>query len=276
MGEIVNLHAAGVVASERLITEMQQVARLHSRFQVEFKRQAAEAVAHVKQPSAPARPTAAVRAQPRSRPTPAPTGALEPSPASTAGGKKKKKKRSALANASNPHHLRNYVPSRLPNTGPPNAAQDAQSLISPLPLRFLNADLPTRSRRRPDDALASVSDTAPPPTATSGDATTDEWICPFCEYNLFYGDERAFQNALRSRKKVLRRRRRARERAAAAASGKPLAPKPAPAPGRAQEEEEDALFDPPHDDVPASITSQVKWNSRGARESDQRGVGSAG
>jgi hypothetical protein len=66
-----------------------------------------------------------------------------------------------------------------------------------------------------------------------------------------------------------------RERAAAAASGKPLAPKPAPAQGRAQEEE-DALFDPPHDDVPASITSQVKWNSRGARESDQRGVGSAG
>lgn len=29
----------------------------------------------------------------------------------------KKKKRSALANASNPHHLKNYVPSRLPHSG---------------------------------------------------------------------------------------------------------------------------------------------------------------
>jgi hypothetical protein len=47
----------------------------------------------------------------------------------------------------------------------------------------------------------------------------EEWICAFCEYDLFYGDDAAYRKAVRNRKKVLRRRRRAAERAAAAASG---------------------------------------------------------
>jgi len=46
----------------------------------------------------------------------------------------------------------------------------------------------------------------------------DEWVCAFCEFDLFYGDEAGFRRALRNRKKILRRRRRARERAALAAS----------------------------------------------------------
>jgi hypothetical protein len=262
--------------SERLAADRRQVIRLHGRFQEELERQSAEAAKTAKQPViAPKQvPT---RAQPRSRPTPASTvdSSLADRPSTTSGGaKKKKKKRSALANASNPHHLRNYVPSRLPNSGPPNLTQaslEAQNLLSPIPLRFLNANLP-RSAQSDDAPL----DVASPGAGTAAPTdTSDEWICPFCEYNLFYGDDRAFQNALRSRKKVLRRRRRARERAAAAASGKPLAPKAAIA-SKPQEEEEDALFDPPHEDVPESITSQVKWNSRGARETDQRGGGGSG
>jgi hypothetical protein len=51
----------------------------------------------------------------------------------------------------------------------------------------------------------------------------DEWICPFCEYKLFYGEEGEYQWTIRNRKKVLKRRRRAQERAAAAANGKTAA-----------------------------------------------------
>jgi len=119
-----------------------------------------------------------------------------------------------LANASNPHHLRNYVPSRLPNSGQVNSAQNtnSQNYLSPLPLQLLSARLPPR-RKRYDDG-----DATPAPSTLTNPA--DEWICPLCEYKLFYGDEMEYQWALRNRKKVLKRRRRAQERAAAAASGK--------------------------------------------------------
>jgi len=125
----------------------------------------------------------------------------------------KKKKRSALANASNPHHLRNYVPSRIPNQGHLSAAQlgtNAQSMLSPLPLLFLSAQIPPRrgGQQRPSSAVASQL--ANP---------AEEWICPTCEYRLFYGDEQGYRLGLRNRKKILKRRRRARERAAAAANG---------------------------------------------------------
>ncbi|KAG6888746.1 hypothetical protein C0995_006217 [Termitomyces sp. Mi166 len=118
-------------------------------------------------------------------------------------GTKKKKKRSALANASNPHHLRNYVPSRLPFSSQA-AHQSAADLLSPIPVRFLSADM--RTRGSAGQVLATTTTT----TTTPG----EEWICAFCEYELFFGDEVALRRAVRARKKVLRRRRRARERAA--------------------------------------------------------------
>jgi len=132
------------------------------------------------------------------------------SPTKTPG---KKKKRSALANASNPHHLRNYVPSRIPNQGHLSAAQlgtNAQNMLSPLPLLFLSAQIAPRrgGQQRPSSAV--VSQLANP---------AEEWICPTCEYRLFYGDEQGYRLGLRNRKKILKRRRRARERAAAAANG---------------------------------------------------------
>jgi len=141
------------------------------------------------------------------------------------GGKTKsgkKKKRSALANASNPHHLRNYVPSRLPHTGggggggggggdgPGGQGQNAgnANTIWPLPMRFLSAEIPPR-RRKKTAAVPLIQLTHP----------SEEWICAFCEYDLFYGEDAGYRRAMRSRKKILKRRRRARERAAAAASG---------------------------------------------------------
>jgi hypothetical protein len=126
----------------------------------------------------------------------------------------KKKKRSALANASNPHHLRNYVPSRLPHTGggdgPGVQGQNAgnANTIWPLPLRFLSAEVPPR-RSKKTAAVPLVQLTHP----------SEEWICSFCEYELFYGEDAVYRRAVRNRKKILKRRRRARERAAAAASG---------------------------------------------------------
>ncbi|KIL65620.1 hypothetical protein M378DRAFT_76773 [Amanita muscaria Koide BX008] len=136
----------------------------------------------------------------------------------------KKKKRSALANESNPHHLRNYVPSRLApsssynasHTHSPQQQQQQQSWVSPLPVRFLSAEIPPRRRRREKNGEPIVQ----PTTQVSLMDPADEWICAFCEYDLFYGDDVRFRRAVRNRKKILKRRRRARERAAAAASGR--------------------------------------------------------
>jgi len=149
-----------------------------------------------------------------------------------AGGKVKngkKKKRSALANASNPHHLKNYVPSRLPHSGPGDSGPNAQGQantnnnIWPPPVRFLSAQIPPRRKSK-----KSGSAKAPPLVQSTNPA--DEWICAFCEYDLFYGDDASYRRAVRSRKKILKRRRRARERAAAAASGTSTTKIPPPPP----------------------------------------------
>lgn len=124
----------------------------------------------------------------------------------------KKKKRSALANASNPHHLRNYVPSRLPHSGPVDGSHVNANNVWPLPVRFLSAELPGKGPRKNRKVVASTP-------LLQFTQPAEEWICAFCEYELFYGDEAVYRKAVRSRKKILRRRRRAAERAAAAASG---------------------------------------------------------
>lgn len=143
-----------------------------------------------------------------------------------AGGKVKtktgkKKKRSALANASNPHHLRNYVPSRLPHSGPVDGSLVSGNNILPLPVRFLSAEIPAKGPRGNRKVVAPLVQITQP---------AEEWICAFCEYDLFYGDDAAYRKAVRNRKKVLRRRRRAAERAAAAASGGNTATKTPPLP----------------------------------------------
>ena len=162
----------------------------------------------------------------------------------------KKKKRSTLANASNPHHLRNYVPSRLPSsaqTAAPNVLNvNAQNYLGPMPLRFLTAEIPPRRKK---------SSGAHPTSQLTNPA--EEWICAFCEYGLFYGDDQGYRRAIRNRKKILRRRRRARERAAAAASGNSTFKT-----GDKNEsvnDDYDALFES-EESLP-SLPKQTKWKS---------------
>ncbi|KAI0026414.1 hypothetical protein K488DRAFT_92625, partial [Vararia minispora EC-137] len=216
--------ACPCATADRLVAMREEVAVLQRRIEAELARQAARA-----EEAARAAEAARVAAKPRktrsnangaadvAAPTTAAAAAAAATVAATApapaGKRGKKKKRSALANASNPHHLRNYVPSRLPNQAPSASTTD---LLSPLPVRFLSAG----------SAGALVS-------------PAEEWICPTCEYRLFYGDEGAYRLAIRNRKKILKRRRRARERAAAAASGKARAgPGPGPGPDAGGEDEE--------------------------------------
>lgn len=224
--------------SDRLRATREEVAVLHGKFEAELAKQATKSAGASKQAATAASTTSSnlKRSAPSNKqPAPGKTSTTKPvdpppePPVSTKKGKKKK--RSALANASNPHHLRNYVPSRLPSSGHPNSAQNAnsQNYLSPPPLQFLSARLPPR-RKRYEDA-----DATPAPSTLTNPA--DEWICPFCEYKLLYGDEMEYQWAIRNRKKVLKRRRRAQERAAAAASGKPAA-NAAPATERS-----DAVYD---------------------------------
>ena len=196
------------------------MAVLHSKFEAELARQAAKSEASRQATTAVSTTSSNLKRSAPSNKQPAPgktsnAKSADPPPEPPVSTKKgKKKKRSALANASNPHHLRNYVPSRLPNSGQANSTQNAnpQNYLSPPPLQFLSARLPPRRKRY------GGADTAPAPSTLANPA--DEWICPFCEYKLFYDDEVEYQRAIRNRKKVLKRRRRAQERAAAAASGK--------------------------------------------------------
>lgn len=123
------------------------------------------------------------------------------------GKGKKKKKRNTLAIASNPHHRKNYVPSRLPSSGQANVVQanaNAQNMLGPLPLRFLSAQIPPRRRKKANTVTPTAQIVNP----------ADEWICPRCEHSLFYGEGSEYRQAVKNRKQILRRRRRAQERAA--------------------------------------------------------------
>ncbi|KAJ6568376.1 hypothetical protein DFH09DRAFT_1467334 [Mycena vulgaris] len=228
--------------ADRLIATKEEVAMLRGRFEAELARQAAKAAklaaANKLMAALPTtkatRQKRAGRTQTRARTAtntttttttsnstvpPGPKGELDMDQAALMGLKPrgKKKKRSALANASNPHHLRNYVPSRLPHSGTPSAGAgaagggaqqslNAQNYLGPPPLRFLSADIPPKRRRgRGKKAPAPAGDA---PVLTN---PAEEWICAFCEYQLFYADDAQHRRAVRSRKKILRRRRRARE-----------------------------------------------------------------
>ncbi|ESK89797.1 trna guanine-n1-methyltransferase [Moniliophthora roreri MCA 2997] len=212
----------GSAASTRLRTATNQVLSLRPRFETEFAKQSSSKRDKEKAIVSP-REKDKERGRKRNRaappsvpPTPEKSKALPPTtntaasspappPTVGGGGKKKKKKRSALANASNPHHLRNYVPSRLPHQPPSsNHTSQVQGEWAP-PLTFLRAGKGENEG--------------------GGDA---EWICAFCEYELFYGDEADLKRAVRKRKAILKRRKRARERARGVTSGTSNRTKPKP------------------------------------------------
>lgn len=263
--------------SDRLVATKEEVANLHARFEAELTHQAVRATEAAKQTAAvlngnvppPAkRPAKSTQAAPPLRATDATAKPkdVEQSLLGTPPPKTgKKKKRSALANASNPHHLRNYVPSRLPHQAGTNAAQNvanAASLISPLPVRFLSADVPPRRSK------AAPTTPAPAPVTALANPT-EEWICPFCEYDLFFGDSAAYQRAIASRKKILRRRRRARERAAAAASGTSAATAKNPPP---PPQDDGAVNEAPYPPTePAGTTPSKQARSKGV-QNERSGV----
>jgi hypothetical protein len=186
--------------------------------------------------------------------------------------KGKKKKRSTMANASNPHHLRNYVPSRLPhaaggggstggNHGQGNQTANVSTLW-PLPLKFLSAELPPRRHKGVNGGGRNSINIQSLPQLV---VPQEEWICLFCEYSLFYGEEAEYRRAIRNRKKILKRRRRARERAAAAASGVSAAMKNiAPVPEKARvEEDEDEEYDGQDYDSVLPTGAQVRMEGTG-------------
>lgn len=157
-----------------------------------------------------------------------------------------KKKRSALANAANPHHMKNYVPSRLLSDAPASSLGSGHhtsssgspsslggpggllSLLFPPPTRFLSATPRHKSRR-------SGNGSEPAPLGAT--VSSDEYVCVFCDYALFYSpDENRRRRTVGKRKKLLARRRRAKERASrgVAGKGKTLAPI-----SRTQDDEDD-------------------------------------
>lgn len=128
--------------------------------------------------------------------------------------KKGKKKRSAYANANNVHHRQNYVPSRLPASVPKKANEADEILTGPAVAAGLG-----------DASVPVLTD------ASAFNMGADEWMCLFCEYELWYGSKPQLLGCLKKRKKVLKVRQKALDRAKGTIDG--TAKKKAPAVGAA-------------------------------------------
>ncbi|KAL0574131.1 hypothetical protein V5O48_007820 [Marasmius crinis-equi] len=230
-------------ASDRLLATKEEVKFLRNRFDAELARQTAKLAGEAKAAKAAenavdgragkkriassagvgaGNPSNTVTTTTTSTVPAANDGASQPSTPSKNASKKKKKKRSALANASNPHHLRNYVPSRVPGVGANNAqggnnpnASDANEL-GPPPSRFLSAQISSGKNGGKADSNTSVDSAS---NLINLNNPGEDWICAFCEYELFYGDDAQFRKAVKKRKAILKRKKRAREKAADKASG---------------------------------------------------------
>ncbi|EGF98041.1 uncharacterized protein MELLADRAFT_69605 [Melampsora larici-populina 98AG31] len=164
-----------------------------------------------------------------------------PEPSPKKNGKKGKKKRSAHANANNIHHRDNYVPSRLPTTHQQTTTVAGQGVLGTelATMDLLAKDYdPTGTRSSlhpfidPNLSVLREGDTETSPSANNGSHSQlgssaiakffvepDEWICGFCEYELWFGEELSLIKVIKNRKMILRRRKRAKERAARAAAG---------------------------------------------------------
>ncbi|KAI6044446.1 hypothetical protein EDC04DRAFT_2642628 [Pisolithus marmoratus] len=178
--------------SERLLATKREMLALRSRFEAELARQASKVA------------KAATQAE---------KAGIESTKASRSKRSDKAQQRPRTSpndrsmELSNPPSLgkveRTYVPSRLAASASPNANLNTQNLLGTHPFRFLSANISPRRRQ-----TAVVT-----PTTQIVDPV-EEWICPRCEYSLFYSDGPEYKRAIRNRKKTLQRRRRAQERAA--------------------------------------------------------------
>ncbi|WWC93507.1 hypothetical protein V866_000342 [Kwoniella sp. B9012] len=140
------------------------------------------------------------------------------------GGKKKpkKKKRSVLANQSNPHHVDNYRPSRTvsPHGDPYEPYSSHLSLFNPPPMVFLA----TRTRHKPKAQQASNELTVNNDINVDYNPdirpNEDDFICCFCEYDLYYSTEPMRKKAIRRRKKEIKRKEMIKNKAKNVAEGK--------------------------------------------------------
>lgn len=244
---------ASISASDRLVATKEEVQALRTKFESELARQAAKAAkvaADAKQAALTASKGAkSKRGEKTQHRAPLDTTQGEEHlaefmelPIAGKGKGGKKKKRNALAIASNPHHRKNYVPSRLPSSGQANTVQataNAQNMLGPLPLRFLSAQIPRRRKK---------ANTVTPTAQIFNPA--DEWICPRCEYSLFYGEGPEYRHALKNRKQILRRRRRAQERAA---RGLTASKTPVNAPRSDDEDDYENDYEPTLAESPAMV-----------------------
>lgn len=149
---------------------------------------------------------------------PSPDASEAPPPPSLVNGKpppkKGKKKRSAYANANNVHHRQNYVPSRLPASSGGAKRGDEEGQNGP-PGGSLDLPLPHSNE-------SDVFNFGP-----------DDWMCTFCEYELWYGSKPQLINGIKKRKKLLKVRQKAQDRAKGTIEGtnkKKAVPPAAPAP----------------------------------------------
>jgi len=196
--------------------------------------------------------------------------------------KKGKKKRSAHANANNIHHRDNYVPSRLPASYPVRTASETTAFLGGGTSEWarLRLEYESRTGRGYIDPTATGLDEQPgglggplkahcqlgPSPIARFFVEPDEWICSFCEYELWFGDPLGLVRVIKNRKDVLRRRRRAKERAARAASGIPpsstpshhppasnAAPPPPPPPATAAASNEPNKIKKSKNNIPSTL-----------------------
>lgn len=131
--------------------------------------------------------------------------------------KKGRKKRSAHANAKNSHHINNFVPSRAPIVSHTNPNYNDSM---PPPLTSWPAS---------DEAIAAAEASGIRTSSNNSNGSSyfagnEEWLCAFCEYEIFFGEESSLAKMIKQRKKVLKVRRRAKERAAKATNGEAVVP----------------------------------------------------
>ncbi|WVQ95029.1 hypothetical protein IAU59_002121 [Kwoniella sp. CBS 9459] len=127
----------------------------------------------------------------------------------TSKGKKKpkKKKRSVLANQSNPHHVDNYRPSRTvsPHSDPYEPYSHHLSLFAPPSMPFLAVR--PRTNFNPDGPFVVRP-------------AEDDYICSFCEFDLYYGSEKSRRLAIRRRKREIKRKETIKNKARNVAEGR--------------------------------------------------------
>ncbi|WWC90635.1 uncharacterized protein L201_005571 [Kwoniella dendrophila CBS 6074] len=127
--------------------------------------------------------------------------------------KPKKKKRSVLANQSNPHHVDNYRPSRTvsPHGDPYEPYSSHLSLFNPPSMMFLATRTRKKVNNQQDQAETINMDVRP---------NEDDFICCFCEYDLYYSTESRRKQAIRRRKKEIKRKELIKNKAKNVAEGK--------------------------------------------------------